>query len=269
MKSLFKAVVPVSLRTRIKWAGYAALDMVAPVKAARVPPRRQTFIGGGDFVHVGNVFLETLKRHGVTPDMHILDLGCGQGRMARPLAEFLSKDGHYDGVDIVAPGIDWCRKEYADLANFSFHHADVHNANYNPSGSVLAKDYRLPFEDECFDLTFLTSVFTHMFAADVENYLKEISRTLKPGGRALITWFLLNDESRAAEQTKLDFRYDVDTVSQTTLKESPEAAIAFDEDWVRALYARHGLTPMAIEFGDWARPDSPYGLQDMVVAEKG
>ena len=53
-----------------------------------------------------------------------------------------------------------------------------------------------PCADNSFDLVFLTSVFTHMFAGDVENYLSEISRVLKPGGKCLITWFLLDEVSR-------------------------------------------------------------------------
>ena len=34
-----------------------------------------------------------------------------------------------------------------------------------------------------------------MLSADMENYLKQIARVLKPGGRCLITYFLLNPES--------------------------------------------------------------------------
>ena len=108
-----------------------------------------------------------------------------------------------------------------------------------------------------------------MFSEDIENYLSEIARVLKPGGTCLITWFLLNDQSRAAPAPKLDFRFDVDAVSKTTLKENPEAAIAFDEAYVRALYDKLGLSIEATEYGLWADPNSPYQLQDMVVARKG
>lgn len=268
LKALFKAIVPVGLRTRIKWAGYALRDFVDPISQPRVPSRRETFIGGGNFVGVGDHFLKTLIRHGLQPDMSVLDIGCGQGRMARPLVEYLSRNGSYTGLDIVASGIDWCQREYADLENFTFLHADVHNKNYNPGGSVLAKDYRLPFETDSFDLIFLTSVFTHMFAEDMENYLAEISRVLKPGGKALITWFLLNDQSRGATQPALDFRYELDEVSRTTLRESPEAAIAFDEAHILSLYQRYGLSIDAIEHGRWAWPDSQFDLQDMIIAVK-
>jgi len=40
-----------------------------------------------------------------------------------------------------------------------------------------------------------------MFTPDMENYLKEISRVLKPGGRCFITYFLLNNESEKLIKT--------------------------------------------------------------------
>ena len=50
------------------------------------------------------------------------------------------------------------------------------------------------------DVAFLTSVFTHMLPEDVEHYLDELARVLKPGGRTLITWFLLLGAFVAANQ---------------------------------------------------------------------
>jgi hypothetical protein len=38
-----------------------------------------------------------------------------------------------------------------------------------------------------------------MFAGEVANYLAEAARVLKPGGRCLFTFFLLNDDARPAD----------------------------------------------------------------------
>ena len=46
-------------------------------------------------------------------------------------------------------------------------------------------------------MALLKSVFTHMHPNDVRHYLKELGRVIRSGGRAVITYFLLNDESRA------------------------------------------------------------------------
>lgn len=261
-----KQIVPLPLRTRLKWLGYTWQDVTSRRPEPRVPPKRKTFIGGGDFIAVGDAFFGTLKRHGLTADMDVLDVGCGQGRMARPMTEFLK--GCYEGFDIDKSGIEWCRAQYKNAPNFTFHHADVFNARYNKTGNVTAKDFRFPFEDNSFDRVFLTSVFTHMFKDDVANYLSEIARVLKPGGKCLVTWFLLDEISRQSQHPVMQFKHDVDTVSMTTVKSNPEAAIAFDLEFVRRLYEKYDLKIEDIEHGNWGRPNSAYDLQDMIIATK-
>ncbi len=267
MKAFLKKIVPLPLRVQFKKLSYAWLDWRDPITAPRVPSRAKTFIGGGDFVAVGEDFFKTLKRHGLKSSDYVLDVGCGQGRMARPLVDYLT-DGHYIGMDIAAEGIAWCENQYADVLHFDFIHMDVFNSRYNKEGSQQAADHVFPLANNSQDLTFLTSVFTHMLAADVENYLMEIARMLKPGGKCLVTWYLLDDVSRKAKSGALDFQYVFDDVSRTTVKSTPEAAMAFDIDFVKALYAKAGLEIDMIEHGHWARPESEFMLQDMIMARK-
>lgn len=132
---------------------------------------------------------------GVTPTSNILDIGAGPGRVARHFVDFIEPPGRYVGVDIEKPNMDWC-EENISAANpaFNFFHQDVHNGMYNPNGQYKASEYRFPFEDDTFDLIFLTSVFTHLVPEDVQNYLGEISRLLKPDGICFCTWFLLGHD---------------------------------------------------------------------------
>lgn len=266
MKSLLKKIIPLPLRVHLKNWGYAWLDWRHPITEKRVPARKDTFIGGGDFIAVGEDFFKTLKRHGLRPEHNILDIGCGQGRMARPMIDSLG--GHYFGMDINSDGIAWCKIQYADMPNFEFHHMDVYNSRYNKSGSQPAEDYLFPLEGSKFEMAFLTSVFTHMLAGEVANYLKEISRTLKPGGKVLATWYILDAVSRAAKSPRIDFAYEFDAVSRTSIKSTPEAAIAFDFEFIQSLYKEAGLEILTIESGHWARPESAYMLQDLIVARK-
>jgi ubiquinone/menaquinone biosynthesis C-methylase UbiE len=39
----------------------------------------------------------------------------------------------------------------------------------------------------------MKSLFTHIRPAEVENYLREMARVLKPGGRCLAAFFMLNE----------------------------------------------------------------------------
>ena len=107
-----------------------------------------------------------------------------------------------------------------------------------------------------------------MLAKEVETYLCEISRSLKKGGQVLATWYLLDETSRASQKPHLDFAYEFDPVSRTTVKSTPEAAIAFDIGFVKSLYEKAGLKISTVEFGHWSRPDSSYMLQDLIVAQK-
>lgn len=118
----------------------------------------------------------------------MLDVGCGSGRMALPLTGYLNSEGRYAGFDISQKAIAWCQEHITSAhPNFQFEVSDIYNSLYNPKGKYQSLDFRFPYPDASFDVVFLTSVFTHMFPPDVEHYLDEISRVLKPGGRCLCT----------------------------------------------------------------------------------
>ena len=124
----------------------------------------------------------------------------------------LDSTGRYEGFDIVEEGIAWCSEHISPrYPNFNFVHADIYNARYNPDGRIQSADFVFPYEDESFDFVLATSVFTHMLPGDVEHYLMEIVRVLRPAGRTLITFLLLNDESlrlTEADRSMLAFPYD-------------------------------------------------------------
>ena len=119
-----------------------AVDGLLGRRDAMTPPRSARFIGSGAYTEIGNEFLGHFTTlGGLTPDSRVLDVGCGQGRMAVPLLRYLSGAGSYDGFDIVSTGIDWCRANIsASHGNFRFHHADIRNEEYNPGGSCAAAE---------------------------------------------------------------------------------------------------------------------------------
>lgn len=231
------------------------------------------FVGQGDFEAIGKEFKQYfIDLAGLKSHHQVLDVGCGIGRMAIPLTDYLSAEGGYYGIDIVKNGIRWCNSRIAPRhKNFRFLHTDIYNKLYNRYGRVKASKYRFPFDDAAFDLVFLTSVFTHMLPEDLANYLGEISRVLRPGGRLLATFFILNDESNALIQTgRGSFVFFPEPGGYAVVnRDVPESAVAYDEDFVLTQVSRVGLTIQhPIHYGSWC--DRPHFLsfQDIVIAEK-
>lgn len=247
------------------------IDLLVGRRRELVPLRYLNFVGGGDFEVIGNEFLKYFVEFGgLTPAQKTLDVGCGIGRMARPLTKYLTS-GSYDGIDIVPKGIFWCQKHISKrYPNFRFQLADVRNLMYNPQGRFEASEYKFPFQNAEFDFTFLTSVFTHMRKPEMENYLGEIARTLRSNGKCLVTCFLLNNESRAlqsAGRSSLNMKYSLDGC-WTTDKEVPETAIAFDEEYIRSLYSRVELQIETVRYGAWCGRQEYLTYQDVIVARK-
>jgi SAM-dependent methyltransferase len=231
------------------------------------PPSYQEFKDNGE--EFLRLYIELC---GLKPDEHILDLGSGIGRKTLPLTHFLSQRGSYVGLDIVKSGVDWCTRKYTSrYANFTFQLIDVYNSLYNPGGKTQAADYRFPFSNKQFDFVVLNSVFTHMLPLEAENYLGEVARVLKTGGRCLVSYFLLNDESLsliAAGRSSIDLRYELGP-ARSISPDQPERAIGYGENYVMQLFEKCGLAvKRPVAYGSWCGREKFYSYQDQIVAYK-
>jgi ubiquinone/menaquinone biosynthesis C-methylase UbiE len=228
---------------------------------------RERFISMGD--EIQHSLIGSAK---LLPSHRVLDVGCGCGKLARPLTTYLNSKGGYDGIDITKEVINWCNERYQNYPNFRFYFADLYSERYNPKGAFKASNYKFRFQNNEFDVVFLGSVFTHMIPEDMENYLIEIARVMKPGGICLATYFILDEVSRqnvAAGLTYPKFAYEFK--SQTCRVEKPqlpEAAIAYDERFLRDLYAKHSLIIERIVHGEWGRKGLVPHWQDEVWSSK-
>jgi SAM-dependent methyltransferase len=222
--------------------------------------------------HLGKAFVRAFVEFGgLRPDAAVLEPGCGTGRIAVPLAEYMSPEGSYDGFDVVSDAVDWCLANVSpDHPNFRFRHVDVRNPAYNAEGKLDPRQFSFPYPDESFDFVFLTSVFTHMLPPDVRHYLTEIGRVIRPGGSCLMTFFLLNDHAREAirsgstprrfEHKGDGYYYDIEKVH--------EGAVAYEEEDVLSFVGEAGFRLRApVQYGRWAgRPGRTFG-QDFIVVE--
>ena len=283
----FHSVLLPALPRRLRWilrkAYLAPVDLADRLLGRRepgLPPKAERYTGGvRDFAAGGRLTLAALGHvAGVTPSSHILDVGCGIGRLAVAMPGFLDADGGYEGFEIVPEGIEWCQQHVVSPhGNVRFTLADVYNKEYNPRGRVQPADYRFPYGDGTFDVAVLISVFTHMLPADVDRYVGELARVLKKGGRIFATYFLITPESlrlMTSGDGSVHFRHNRGS-HWIQSEKVPGLGVAYDESYLREVYSRHGLSdPPDIYFGTWCGragywpPDSGLCSQDTVVATK-
>ena len=239
-----------------------------------LPPKADIFTGGVvDFTASGRGTLETISSiTGVNPSSHILDVGCGIGRLAIAMPEFLDANGGYEGLDIVPEGIEWCKQHIVGPHdNIHFTLADVYNKEYNPKGSRQPADYQFPYEDETFDAAVLLSVFTHMLPIDVDRYVGEIARVLKKNGRICASYYIIMPESLQLMTSGRGFMHFKHHLGSHWVqsRKVPELAVAYDESYLRGIYSKHGLSdPPDTYFGRWCGRSTGLDAQDVVVATK-
>jgi SAM-dependent methyltransferase len=242
-----------------------------------IPPKHvlPAYTRKGNFTKAGARFLRAAVDAGLEPQHRLLDLGCGVGRLAVAVSQYLDDRGHYVGLDTDRTAIRVCDEWIGSkLPHFTFVWADVYNTAYNPSADAKAAQYRFPFDDDDFDFVFSNSLFTHLVPDDARNYLGEIGRVLKPGGRAMNTIFLLNQESLALVRggdSPQGVLHELGDLALVKKPERPEAWIALDEQFVRTAHTAAGLEIEQVRYGAWPGREASgpsLGKKDIVVATK-
>lgn len=195
------------------------------------------------FAELTRQHLAGLRAHcGLSPRSRILDVGCAAGRIALYLMDYLGDHGSYDGFDVRVPCIAWAMTNITvRRPAFRFVRADVRNTLYNPRGRIDASEWTFPYPDDSFDLAVAYSLFTHLRPASRDRYLREIHRTLRPGGAFWLTFFLADPGK--AEFARNDVAFHPLAGAEgvwVQQDDSPEAAIAFTAEDVLAKTATMG-----------------------------
>jgi SAM-dependent methyltransferase len=157
---------------------------------------RRQWIDSGIFCT--NLLCETMGQKDLA-GVELLDVGCGT-KIVKTLLDNSISIGHYTGVDIYSPIIDWLNDNVSD-PRFDFHHFDAHNDLYNPGGTPLAGFTELPVGSARFDLISLFSVFTHLNPEDYVAMLHLLRTYVKPTGLVLFSLFL-NDPDNPSVYAK-------------------------------------------------------------------
>ncbi|WP_372734343.1 cyclopropane-fatty-acyl-phospholipid synthase family protein [Nocardioides sp.] len=236
-----------------------------------LPPTPLRFMNEDDeqLVTIGSDLARDLYAHGLGPGQRLLDVGCGYGRLAIGLMH-TDFAGDYVGFDILPRHIKWCREHLA-TEHYDFRHLDVRNDRYNRKGKVDPEQATFPVRSANFDACSLFSVFTHMYRANIERYLAEIHRSLKPGGWAATTWLLFDDdrlEAVTASSARYPLVHEIDPTCRYESEEDPLKAIGYHERAVREMAGAAGLEIVEIRRGSWAGDLKVAGFQDLVVLRR-
>jgi ubiquinone/menaquinone biosynthesis C-methylase UbiE len=144
----------------------------------------------GDFTQIAR-FMRTSGKSvvdalGIAPGMKVLDLGCGDGNTAVPIAQ-LGAD--VTGIDIAKNLVEAgnLRAKELKLANLEFQQGDACNLEGVANGT--------------FDLTL--SIFGAMFAPKPFDVAKEMVRVTKSGGRVVMGNWIPNDPTFVSQVLKI------------------------------------------------------------------
>lgn len=141
----------------------------------------------GDFTEIALLMRksgeELVTNLGITSSLRILDLGCGDGTTAIPLAR---TGAEVFGIDIAKNLVEAGNRRAKEegLSNLKFQEGDACNLQEVP--------------DHSFDLTL--SVFGAMFAPKPFDVAREMVRVTRPGGRIVMGNWIPNDPSSFVSQ---------------------------------------------------------------------
>jgi ubiquinone/menaquinone biosynthesis C-methylase UbiE len=144
----------------------------------------------GDFTEIAAFMRESgeavVNSVGITPPLRALDLGCGDGTTAMPLALL---GAEVTGIDIARNLVEAGNRRAAEagLDRLKFHEGDA--CNLDGVG------------DQSFDLTL--SMFGAMFAPNPFDVAKEMVRVTKPGGRIVMGNWIPNDPTFVSQLLKV------------------------------------------------------------------
>lgn len=125
---------------------------------------------GGNFEAIGIYEHCLLMHHGLRKDHRIIDVGCGSGRLAVQLKDYLT--GQFIGIDVVPELLEYAKK-LCGREDWKFY-----------IGPGLA----IPEPEQSADFISFFSVFTHLSHEDSYKYLQDACRVVKPGGKIVFSF---------------------------------------------------------------------------------
>lgn len=209
-------------RGRDTWLWLTTRDHVSYYRAVmRSDTSRSSDAAVGSKTHeswltIGQMQFDYLVKHGLKPDMRMLEIGCGNLRAGRLFIDYLDS-GNYYGTDISPDILLAAQRTVQD-----------YGLQRKMPYLSLVTDLRLAFlPDDHFDIVHAHSVFSHSPLSLIDECLSHVGRIMAPGGRFDFTF----DKTAGAEHQVLreDFYYRTDTLLDLARSHGLEAE--YMADW--------------------------------------
>ena len=230
----------------------------------RSPDRNGLNPHSPDYRKSGDDLRAHLIRHaGLTPESRVLDIGCGTGRLAHALRDYITT-GVYHGVDLNRGHIDHCRKQFTFCKGYRFKHLDYYHQEWNPKGS--REEYKLPYEPGTLDIIVMVGVLNHLDIKRAADLIHHAAPLLRSYGSLAATVRLLNHHSMAhLRQDQYPYRTHESWYADRT---RPLLDIAVPEEGFRRVLIHSRLQIREpIRYGTWGSSSGPLD-QDLLVAVK-
>ncbi len=189
------------------------------------------------YLDVGKEFLTYLQEHGLRPEDHLLDYGCGILRGGLQFVPYL-EPGHYVGVDISASRLE--------QGQGLMDEAGIPRENY---ATYLVQDCSLKeLGNRKFDIVWAHAVLMHMPEADIRALLASLKGHLNPGASFYFTFFPSESLGldRITKDQVRDFYYPTDYLKEIFESKGYEFEIlpkGYKENW--------GVRTRARLLSDW------------------
>lgn len=222
------------------------------------------------YTDIGDKFLQLFMHYGqLQVASKVLEIGCGTGRIARPLLQFLSGRGTYRGFDINKRFVQYCTDTYRRSA---FKCCDVWHSEYNPNGVIPADSFEFPYLDSSFTFVCAIAVFNHMKLEWVQNYIQEIARVLTHKGVFFGTFILLNQPAMEFidNKSKHPFQFEQrDDDAWYEYSARPLFNVALPEQSIRRACISNSLMIIEpIRYGEWRGSAAAITGHDVLIAIK-
>ncbi|HKP04836.1 MAG TPA: class I SAM-dependent methyltransferase [Chthoniobacterales bacterium] len=236
-------------------------------------------VGGGDPELVAaEVVAAIVKYAELNPGGDsILDVGCGCGRIAAALTQYVDSKSHYTGIDIVPGLIDFGRKFITPrFPRFKFLLSNESNRTYDAwrpeGGEIGIAKLAEAVAPQSIDLAISISLFTHLDFAPAVEMLTSIYHALKNGGRAFVTVFVLDAEAASrieGGRAAFSFKHRTPTGELFAEKsDDPTFAVAFDGDLLTKLVRSANLRLERHIRGYWSTGGPGEIFQDVLILRK-